>query len=50
MHERLFHSSEMPKPARNVSNILYEKAKKHPANIWLHMVLNDEEFERVAKE
>jgi len=40
----------MSKPARNVSNILYEKAKKHSGNLWLHMVLNDEDFERVAKE
>ena len=50
MHERLFHGDEMSKPARNVSNILYEKAKKHSANLWLHMVLNDADFERVAKE
>ena len=50
MHERLFHGSEMSKPARNVSNILYEQAKKHSANVWLHMVLNDDEFERIAKD
>ena len=50
MHERLFHGTEMSKLTRNVSNILYEKAKKHSANLWLHMVLNDAEFEKVAKE
>ena len=31
-------------------HFFYEKAKKHSANLWLHMVLNDEDFERVAKE
>ena len=50
MHERLLHGTDMSKPTRNVSNTLYEKAKKHSANLWLHMVLNDAEFERVAKE
>ena len=49
MHERLFHGCEMSKSARNVSNILYAEAGKHPANFLLHMVLNDDEFEKAAK-
>ena len=49
MHERLFNGHEMSKSARNVSNILYAEAGKHPANLLLHMVLNDDEFEKVAK-
>ena len=49
MHERLFHGCEMSKSARNVSNILYAEARKHPANLLLHMILNDDEFEKVAK-
>ena len=49
MHERLFHGNEMSKSARNVSNILYAEARKHPANLLLHMILNDDEFERVAQ-
>ena len=49
MHERLFHGHELSKSTRNVSNILYAEARKHPANLLLHMILNDDEFERVAK-
>ena len=50
MHERLFHGTEMQKSAKNVSNILYFQAKKHSANLLLHMILGDCEYENIAKE
>ena len=50
MHERLFHGSEMQKSARNVSNILFDKAKKHSANLLLHMILGDGDYEKTAKD
>ena len=50
MHERLFHGSEMQKSARNVSNILFDKAKKHSANLLLHMILGDDDYEKTAKD
>ena len=50
MHERLFHGNEISKSTRNVSNILYEEAKKNADNRLLHFVLNDDEFLKAAKE
>ena len=50
MHERLFHGTEMQKFARNVSNILYFQAKKHSANLLLHIILGDGEYENIAKD
>jgi len=49
MHERLFLNNPS-KPARDVSNILYEEVKKHDANRHLIYVLNDEDFRIAAQE
>ena len=49
MNERLFLNNPS-KPARDVSNILYEEVRKHDANRHLMYVLNDDDFRVAAQE